>query len=57
MALRYLLHTNTLSDLLRNPKGLVAGHISEVGEHTVCTSIIVSAELRYGAAKSGSANC
>ena len=30
-------------------------HIREVGEAQVCTSVIVAAELRYGAAKKGSA--
>lgn len=52
MALAYLLDTNILSDLLRNPKGAVAKHIAEVGEGTICTSVVVAAELRYGAAKS-----
>ena len=33
----------------------MARHIREVGEAQVCTSIIVAAELRYGAAKKGSA--
>jgi hypothetical protein len=32
----------------------VAEHIRDVGETEVCTSIIVAAELRYGAAKRGS---
>jgi tRNA(fMet)-specific endonuclease VapC len=32
----------------------VAEHIHGVGEVQVCTSIIVAAELRYGAAKKGS---
>jgi tRNA(fMet)-specific endonuclease VapC len=51
---RYLLDTNIISDLIRNPKGKVAKHIARVGENNVCTSIIVAAELRYGCAKSGS---
>ena len=52
--LRYLLDTNILSDLVRRPQGKIAIKISSVGEQTVCTSIIVAAELRYGAVKSGS---
>jgi tRNA(fMet)-specific endonuclease VapC len=52
--MRYLLDTNIVSDLVRNPQGRTAGHIGRVGEVQVCTSIIVAAELRYGAAKSGS---
>jgi tRNA(fMet)-specific endonuclease VapC len=39
--MRYLLDTNTLSDLMRNPKGRIAGRIAEVGEDEVVTSIIV----------------
>ena len=48
---RYLLDTNIVSDLVRNPQGRVAEHIREVGDARVCTSIIVAAELRYGAAR------
>jgi len=55
VAHRYLLDTNVLSQLLREPGGQVAARIGAVGERTVCTSIIVAAELRYGATKSGSA--
>lgn len=54
MTLRYLLDTNIVSDLVRNPRGLVAKRLSYAGENTVCTSIIVAAELRFGAEKSGS---
>jgi tRNA(fMet)-specific endonuclease VapC len=50
----YLLDTNVLSDLIRNPKGRVAQHIRDAGETQICTSIIVAAELRYGAEKKGS---
>lgn len=51
---RYMLDTNIISDLIRNPRGKVAERIAEVGEDNVCTSMIVAAELRYGCAKSGS---
>ncbi len=54
LPLRYLLDTNILSDLVRQPQGIVATRIAAAGEETVCTSIIVAAELRFGAAKSGS---
>ncbi|HEY8731132.1 MAG TPA: type II toxin-antitoxin system VapC family toxin [Candidatus Limnocylindria bacterium] len=53
--MRYVFDTNVVSDLVRNPQGAVAQHIRRVGEAKVCTSIIVAAELRYGAAKKGSA--
>jgi tRNA(fMet)-specific endonuclease VapC len=49
--MRYLLDTNIVSDLVRNPQGRIAQHIRQIGEAQVCTSIIVAAELRYGAAK------
>ena len=52
---RYMLDTNILSDLIRNPQGRAARRIAKVGENNICTSIIVAAELRYGCAKSGSA--
>ena len=51
----FLLDTNIVSDLVRNPQGRVAAKIAELGEDAVATSIIVAAELRYGAAKKGSA--
>ena len=51
---RYLLDTNIISDLIRNPQGKAAKRIARAGEAAVCTSIIVAAELRYGCAKSGS---
>jgi tRNA(fMet)-specific endonuclease VapC len=52
--MRYLLDTNIVSDLVRNPQGKVARQVRTVGEKHVCTSIIVAAELRYGADKKGS---
>lgn len=53
--MRYLLDTNIVSDLVRNPQGRVAERIFKVGETQVCTSIVVAAELRYGAEKKQSA--
>lgn len=52
--IRDLLDTNIVSDLVRRPQGRVAERIRNVGETQVSTSIIVAAELRYGAAKKGS---
>jgi tRNA(fMet)-specific endonuclease VapC len=51
---RFLLDTNIVSDLVRNPQGRVAQRVARAGEDRVATSIIVAAELRYGAAKKGS---
>jgi tRNA(fMet)-specific endonuclease VapC len=53
--MRFLLDTNIVSDLVRNPHGQVTRRIQDVGELQVCTSIVVAAELRYGATKKGSA--
>lgn len=54
MPLRYLLDTSVVSDLIRNPRGVAARRMATVGEDAVCTSIVVAAELRFGAVKSGS---
>jgi tRNA(fMet)-specific endonuclease VapC len=51
---RYMLDTNIIADLVKNPQGRAAQRIASVGEDNICTSIIVAAELRYGCAKSGS---
>ncbi|HEV2851955.1 MAG TPA: PIN domain-containing protein [Thermoanaerobaculia bacterium] len=51
---RYLLDTNVLSALIRNPGGSAARRLAVVGEATVCTSIVVACELRYGAIRKGS---
>src|SRR5437016_4359966 len=50
----YLLDTNTVSQLVRQPQGAVAARIARVGEEKVLTSVIVACELRYGAAKRSS---
>jgi len=50
----WLLDTNILSDLVRHPAGRVAERIRQCGETNVRTSIVVAAELRFGAAKTGS---
>ena len=52
--LRYLLDTNILSDLIRNPRGAVRIRLGALPAESVGTSIVVAAELRYGAEKKGS---
>jgi len=49
-----MLDTNIISDLIKNPKGKAAKRIARVGEDSICTSVIVAAELRYGCARRGS---
>ena len=51
----YLLDTNIVSHLIRQPQGTVMQRISEVGESTVFVSVVVACELRFGAAKRQSA--
>lgn len=51
---RYLLDTNIISHLIKEPSGIVAKKIASVGEARVCTSLVVECELRFGAAKKGS---
>jgi tRNA(fMet)-specific endonuclease VapC len=53
-ACRYLLDTNIVSALVRDPQGPVTHHIARVGEDQICTSIVVACELRFGAAKKAS---
>ena len=48
---RYLLDTNILTDLIKNPSGRVKERIAAIGEANICTSIIVACELRFGARK------
>ena len=50
----YLLDTNIISDVIRNPDGVVARHIEKVGPKEIFTSLIVAAELRYRCVKKGS---
>jgi tRNA(fMet)-specific endonuclease VapC len=54
MNFEYLLDTNAVSDLVRNPGGAIARRIGTVGARRVCTSIIVACELRFGAVRRGS---
>jgi tRNA(fMet)-specific endonuclease VapC len=51
----FFLDTNIVSNLIRQPQGRIADRIRIVGDSNVCTSIIVAAQLRYGATKKASA--
>ncbi|AZO44110.1 type II toxin-antitoxin system VapC family toxin [Mesorhizobium sp. M7D.F.Ca.US.005.01.1.1] len=53
--MRFMLDTNIISDMIRNPAGKAASAIVREGDDAVCTSIVVASELRYGCAKKGSA--
>lgn len=52
---RFMLDTNIVSNLLRNPSGAITSRIDATGEGMICTSLIVACELRYGAKKKASA--
>lgn len=49
----YLLDTNIVSDILRNPHGVAATKLQQTQE-SVAISIIVACELRFGVRKRGS---
>jgi tRNA(fMet)-specific endonuclease VapC len=51
----YLLDANILSDFVRNPHGKAAARAASEDAAALCTSIIVAAEMWFGAAKCGSA--
>jgi tRNA(fMet)-specific endonuclease VapC len=53
MPARFMLDTNIISDMVRNPKGHAARRARRVQDQ-LCTSIVVAAELRYGCARKGS---
>lgn len=53
-ALAWMLDTNTLSDLIKNPQGSVAKRLALVDPDSVCTSIVVACELRFGAQRKAS---
>lgn len=52
---RFLLDTNTISDLIRNPVGRVFIRLAQIDPAAICTSAIVASELRYGAKLKASA--
>ncbi len=49
-----MLDTDIVSELARNPQGVVTEHIAAVGPDAICVSVITAAGLRYGCAKKGS---
>ena len=52
--LRYLLDTNAVSQLIRQPDGEVARRVAALEPGSFAISVIVAAELRYGAERRGS---
>lgn len=52
--IRYLLDTNVVSDLLKNPAGRASQRMALIEPGAACISIVVLAELRFGFAKKAS---
>lgn len=50
----WMLDTNTLSDLIRNPRGALVERLGATEPDAICTSIVVACELRFGARRKGS---
>ena len=58
----YLLDTNTISHMMKNPQGIVAQRMQQITENAIssgniaplCTSVIVQGELLFGLAKNPS---
>lgn len=51
---QYLLDTNIISALARQPDGAVAKKIARIKPEQIATSIIIAGEIRFGLAKSAS---
>jgi tRNA(fMet)-specific endonuclease VapC len=54
MKFEVMLDTNIVSDFMRAPEGKAAARLDALGPDRACISIIVAAELRYGARKAKS---
>ncbi|CAH0341780.1 Ribonuclease VapC2 [Rhizobium sp. CECT 9324] len=52
--MRYMLDTNVVSAIVRDPRGKVLEHLVEVGEENAFISIITHGEIWYGVKKNGS---
>jgi tRNA(fMet)-specific endonuclease VapC len=52
MSYRYLLDTNVVSDVVRHPLGPAAVRVRQ-NATSICTSVIVTAEMRFGVEKAG----
>jgi tRNA(fMet)-specific endonuclease VapC len=50
----FMLDTNALSELIRNPQGVLAQKLNTLEPDAACTSIVAACELRFGAQRKGS---
>ncbi len=53
-ALIWMLDTNILSHLIKAPQGAVVQRLAGIDPDSLCTSIVVACELRFGAQRRGS---
>lgn len=53
--LRYLLDTNIISAIVKQPASPLAQRLAAMPRESLCTSIVVASELRYGTYRQGSA--
>lgn len=51
--MRYLLDTNIISEVVKNPTGLAAERLKQIDPAELGTSVIVCSELRFGCRKVG----
>ena len=51
----WMLDTNVLSEVIRNPRDPITEHFTKIDSNAICTSAIVASELRFGARRKGSA--
>jgi tRNA(fMet)-specific endonuclease VapC len=51
---RFMLDTNIMSDLIRNPDGAAQRVVARVGTEAIAISAVVASELRFGYRKRGS---
>jgi len=54
MSYRVMLDTNIISNSLRYPDGAAALKFKSFGQGEICISVVVSAELQFGAVRIGS---
>ena len=54
VALRYLLDTNIVSELVKQPEGSLAKRLAKMPREVFAISIVVAAELRYGVVRKAS---
>ena len=52
--MQYLLDTNAVSELVRQPEGALATRVASLTRGAFAISVVVAAELRYGAERRGS---